>query len=409
MGLLPDHAERSPALTITAHPRWQLAGVLVVDATPTEAAAVDGGPQPVEPGGAEPGPVGTAGRPVQPRWKAVGSILTSPADTEAEAARLSASGTRDAPASGTRDAPAARAGACAAPVEPASGPGVAPASPTPGGSSIRDETAEERARIPTVDLRVAHAFSTGETAVDRELVDRAAATTPATATSARLHARNGPAGRDEAERRLVPGYDRLLESAAELVTSHLGPDPAVLFLGPGSGRLAELVVTDRPGARVTLLDPSAETVASVGARLAARGVAAEGVTDGLDAVPDGPFDAVVTSLSLHHLTDDDKELVYRRVHGALVSDGIFVAAEQVAGPTLHLDDLYHHRWMASVAVTAGRGDLDEVLQRMVFEHPSPVADLVDMMTVAGFRDVDCFVKDHRFAVLGGWCSSRPRR
>lgn len=208
----------------------------------------------------------------------------------------------------------------------------------------------------------------------------------------------------------MPHFDRLLDAAVDLVVAHIGDRPAILDVGSGTIRLVERICARRPGAHVTVLGPSSDQSAFAARRLEARGVAHRVVVDELLAVPAGPFDAVVTALSLHRMADDDKELVLHRVNGVLAPDGIFVAAEQVAGPSLHLDHLYYRAWVDAVtAAGADAADVDDAVQQMVFDHPATVADELTLMTRAGLRDVDCFFKEYGYAVLGGWSGSLPRR
>jgi hypothetical protein len=60
---------------------------------------------------------------------------------------------------------------------------------------------------------------------------------------------------------------------------------------------------------------------------------------------------VVTALAVHHLDDAGKRSLYRRVADTLAPGGVFVNAEQVAGPTPELDRRYHEFWLARVAAS----------------------------------------------------------
>jgi SAM-dependent methyltransferase len=70
------------------------------------------------------------------------------------------------------------------------------------------------------------------------------------------------------------------------------------------------------------------------------------LADLADPLPAGRYDAVVTALAVHHLDDAGKRSLYRRVADALAPGGVFVNAEQVAGPTPELDRRYHEVWLA---------------------------------------------------------------
>jgi tRNA (cmo5U34)-methyltransferase len=121
-----------------------------------------------------------------------------------------------------------------------------------------------------------------------------------------------------------------------------------------------------------------------------------------DPLPAGRYDAVVSALAIHHLDDAGKRDLYRRVAATLAPGGVFVNAEQVAGPTPALDRRYHEVWLAQVATLGS--DADEIAAaegRMAYDRPAPVAEQCRWLAEAGLVDVDCFFKQWRFAVFGG--------
>jgi tRNA (cmo5U34)-methyltransferase len=134
---------------------------------------------------------------------------------------------------------------------------------------------------------------------------------------------------DEGRRRLVPCLDDFYGTAVELAVRRLGPRPRILDLGAGTGLLSQLLATARPDAEFVLVDaaPDMLAVATGNLRATLR------VQDLRDPLPPGPFDAVVSALAIHHLTDDEKHDLYRRIVDVLVPAGVFVNAEQVAAPT----------------------------------------------------------------------------
>jgi tRNA (cmo5U34)-methyltransferase len=211
---------------------------------------------------------------------------------------------------------------------------------------------------------------------------------------------------DAGRRVLIPPYDAFYGTAVEVATLRLPTDRPVevLDLGAGTGLLAALVAAVRPDARLTLLDASPAMLEQAPRRLGevwSRCTTVVG--DVLDVLPDGPFDAVVTALAVHHLDDTGKRELYRRLFDRLRPGGVFVNAEQVAGPTPELDALYVERWLAHTR-SSGATDQDhaEAAIRMSMDLPAPVESQCAWLRDAGFTDVDCFFKSWRFAVFGGW-------
>lgn len=203
-------------------------------------------------------------------------------------------------------------------------------------------------------------------------------------------------------RRLVPGFDAFYGTAADLVGQRGGPVRRVLDLGAGTGLLAAAVIARHPEAELVLLDGAPEMLSEAREHLPRTQITTV-VGDLRDALPYGPFDAVVSALAIHHLTDTAKRDLFARVHDVLRPAGAFVNAEQVAGPTPWHQQVYRQRWReACRAAGATRDEIDQAEVRMRVDRCTDVDTQLGWMRSAGLQDADCFFKDTQFAVLAGW-------
>jgi tRNA (cmo5U34)-methyltransferase len=112
--------------------------------------------------------------------------------------------------------------------------------------------------------------------------------------------------------------------------------------------------------------------------------------------------AVVSSLSVHHLDDEGKREVFRKAHAALRPGGVFVNADQVAGPTAELDERYKVLWLRQIReLGATEKQIEASLYRKREDRCVSVETQLSWLREAGFADADCWYKEGAFAVFAG--------
>ncbi|HTU14707.1 MAG TPA: class I SAM-dependent methyltransferase [Solirubrobacterales bacterium] len=131
----------------------------------------------------------------------------------------------------------------------------------------------------------------------------------------------------ETVRSQVPLYDELQSAAVAAVPFAPGP---VLELGIGTGQTSAGLLRRFPEARITGLDSDPEMVFRAREQIADVSLARME-----DPLPDGPWDLVISVLSIHRLTDEQKQTLFRRVkqHSKALVIGDFVALPTGEGET----------------------------------------------------------------------------
>ncbi len=206
---------------------------------------------------------------------------------------------------------------------------------------------------------------------------------------------------DAARTRIIPPFDSFYGAAVQAI-SLAGEEPSrILDLGAGTGMLSGFVLDAYPGCEVTLFDGAELMLEQAREALGDRSVSfVQGDMD--DALPEGPWDGVVSALAIHHLEDDGKRHVFAEAHRVLRPGGIFVNSEHVLGPTPSLDAEYR-RWHETEARRAGIDDVEWAAyeDRMTADHLSPLPEQLEWLSETGFEDVDCLFKDRGYAVIFG--------
>lgn len=199
-------------------------------------------------------------------------------------------------------------------------------------------------------------------------------------------------------RQLIPPFDSLYGAAVEGVALAVPRPRAILDLGAGTGILARRLLAAFPGVRMTLVDGSSAMLEQ--ARTALGGRVSYLHQDLTDELPPGPWDAIVSALAIHHLAHRLQQALFARIHAALVPSGIFVNAEQLAGPTPWLDGVYaawHERTASQLGVSRERWTA--TAERMRSDRCASLEDHVRWLRLAGFSDVDCLFRHYRFGVV----------
>lgn len=170
----------------------------------------------------------------------------------------------------------------------------------------------------------------------------------------------------------------------------LPADPReVLDLGCGDGRLAGLVLADRPGiTRVVAVDapPPMLERACAGLGLDERAEVREWDLN-TPIGPLGTFDLIVSGFAIHHLADARKQQLLAEIADQLRPGGLFANLEVVASPTPEL----HAEFLAAIGRSA-----DDPEDRLV-----EVETQLSWMRDIGFGHVECRWRWRGFALLAG--------
>lgn len=209
------------------------------------------------------------------------------------------------------------------------------------------------------------------------------------------------AGYDALRRQLIPCFDEFYGAAVGALDALPGAPPRVLDLGAGTGLLADRVRRRLPAARLTLLDVSEEMLARARARFAAAPVPVEiRVGDSARAELGGPWDAVVSALSIHHLADEEKRGLYARAHAALAPGGVLVNADNVLAEDPAEQARHRAEWIAAIRASGlAEADLEAALERTKVDRLAPLALQLGWLRQLGFTEVRCAYQWLHFAVL----------
>ncbi|MFB2976576.1 methyltransferase domain-containing protein [Microseira sp. BLCC-F43] len=223
---------------------------------------------------------------------------------------------------------------------------------------------------------------------------------------------------DSGIRQLLPRYDEMLNAIA-----HCIPPTAqrILELGCGTGELSLKILHRCPSAQIIALDYSPRMlqfaknkIESAGYLNRWTGIEADfgDWTNEPDKINIGiGFDAGVSSLAIHHLTNEMKLKLFQRIRESLNRKGVFWNADPILPESPALAAVYQavrEEWAAFSRTT-----LAEIRAKIGksaphgYSHPDQLATLdnhLQMLKTAGFETVAAPWKYYGLAVFGGGVS-----
>jgi trans-aconitate 2-methyltransferase len=223
---------------------------------------------------------------------------------------------------------------------------------------------------------------------------------------------------DSGIRALVPHYNEMLHALVQAVPAD---SQQILELGCGTGELTVQILQHCPSTQVYAVDYSSRMLHFARHKLEHLGLAervswieadfGNWAERGLIAEVEGPLDACISSLAIHHLRDELKLKLFERIHDCLDQNGCFWNADPVLAETEALAAVYEEArtvWTAQQPIA-----LEEIRARMnrgtthghsSHDHLATLSMYLDCLSKAQFSPVDILWKYYGFAVFGGYRS-----
>jgi ubiquinone/menaquinone biosynthesis C-methylase UbiE len=186
-------------------------------------------------------------------------------------------------------------------------------------------------------------------------------------------------------RTFIPGYEELLDAAAQALRALDADSPHVIDLGTGTGALALRCVEVVPHATLTAIDEDPEILALARKRLS--GHSAASFVEGSFVQRTLPrCDAIVASLAFHHVrTAAAKRDLYQRWRATLNPRGLLISADCYPSSDERLVALERDAWRGHLLRSYSEQETTNYFDAWAQEDVYfPLRDELAMMTEGGF-------------------------
>ena len=207
---------------------------------------------------------------------------------------------------------------------------------------------------------------------------------------------------DEWVKIAIPCYDEIFSIAKDLIPFAADTGIDVLDLGAGTGLFSMHVLEKYSSASFVLYDVAPKMLDMARERFKESPNRFQFIEDDYRSLQGSQrFDLVVSSLSIHHLSESDKKDLFGRVYDALKNSGLFINVDQIKGPTPFLQDLYWANWLEKVREKGATEEKinESVQRRMTFDKDARLTEQLQWIEDAGFSSVDCIYKNYFIGVF----------
>lgn len=208
---------------------------------------------------------------------------------------------------------------------------------------------------------------------------------------------------DELIKTLIPHYQDMIQALICTLPFHHKEKVKVLDLGSGTGNLSLAVKKKFPKARITCLDLADSMIQQTQLKLADYRDVDYLVGDLRDLEALCEYDAVVSSLAIHHLQRGEQKSFYSKLYSALKESGVFYNADILQSTVEHLNQIYIKKWKYFMLQNHAPEEVEKIWFPKHYEedNPQPLSDHLKWLKEAGFQDVDVVWKYYYFGVYGG--------
>jgi len=179
-------------------------------------------------------------------------------------------------------------------------------------------------------------------------------------------------------------------------------DPNILDMGAGTGLLTQYIYEKYPEGKYTLIDLSQEMLKVAKERFSLVNDVVYCMGDYCHYDYIEYYDAVISALSIHHLSDEGKQAAYNKAYERLTCGGIFINADQVLGNDEDTEALNRKHWLRLIeASPLSHEEKQMAYNRMALDQMTTLQANMEMIRNSGFRHVEVYYKYYNFAVIRG--------
>ncbi len=205
---------------------------------------------------------------------------------------------------------------------------------------------------------------------------------------------------DSRRRILIPCFADYYETMTGFLSDLMSEPRSILDLGAGTGLLSQFWFNHFRNSKYTLVDVADQMMDVAKKRFDGLNNFSYVIADYSREMPEGNYDLISSALSIHHLPDEDKLSLYKKIYGQLQDTGYFVNFDQFNGNTKLITDSYNNWWYQHIK-NSGITDYEKSswTERRKVDKENSIEETIEMLKEAGFETVECIYRCMKFGVI----------
>lgn len=205
---------------------------------------------------------------------------------------------------------------------------------------------------------------------------------------------------DKNRRKFLPCFDDFYINSTKFIVSNIAKPKRILDLGTGTGLLSYFWIQHYPTSEYVLVDIADEMLEIARKRFYDKDNVSFQILDYSSELPKGSFDVVVSALSIHHLTNEDKMNLFTRIYDLLPSGGLLVNYDQFCAGQEELNIWFDSYWESQLANNGlTKHDIKLWKERRKLDKECSVEQETEMLYKCKFKMVKCIYSSQKFSVI----------
>ncbi len=198
----------------------------------------------------------------------------------------------------------------------------------------------------------------------------------------------------------IPCYDDYYLSMIKFIAKSLKTPQNIVDLGAGTGLLTQFFYEKFPNAKFTLIDISDKMLEIAKKRFEGNSKIEYLISDYSNEFNTINPDLIISGLSIHHLSDPDKQTLYKNIYKNLLSNGVFINFDQFNADSCELNMMYNNYWYEQI-MNSGISEIEynKWLKRRELDKENTIDQTKQMLREAGFSIVECIYSYMKFGVV----------